>query len=78
MSQADLSAPTYTHAYLRWALQGFFLKAFYTIACRAGLALGVTALPPTGKLIYISGSAVFDRRCSLTGMIDIRHQSARQ
>jgi hypothetical protein len=28
--------------------------------------------------IYISGSAVFDRRCSLAGMIDIRHQSARQ
>jgi hypothetical protein len=28
--------------------------------------------------IYKNGSAVFDRRCSLTGMIDIRHQSARQ
>jgi hypothetical protein len=28
--------------------------------------------------IYISGSAVFNRRCSLTGMLDIRHQSARQ
>jgi hypothetical protein len=27
---------------------------------------------------YISGSAVFNRRCSLTGMIDIRHQPARQ
>jgi hypothetical protein len=27
--------------------------------------------------IYKSGSAVFDRRCSLTGMIDFRHQSAR-
>jgi hypothetical protein len=30
------------------------------------------------KHTYISGSAVFNRRCSLTGMIDIRHQSARQ
>jgi hypothetical protein len=29
-------------------------------------------------LLYKSGSAVFDRRCSLTGMIDIRHLSARQ
>jgi hypothetical protein len=27
---------------------------------------------------YISGSAVFNGRCSLTGMIDIRHQSTRQ
>jgi hypothetical protein len=26
---------------------------------------------------YKSGSAVFKRRCSLTGMIDIRHQSTR-
>jgi hypothetical protein len=30
-------------------------------------------------ILYIKRpSAVFDRRCSLTGMIDIRHQSARQ
>jgi hypothetical protein len=28
--------------------------------------------------IYTSGSAVFNMRCSLTGMIDIRHQSTRQ
>jgi hypothetical protein len=28
--------------------------------------------------LHISGSAVFNRRCSLTGMIDIRHQSTRQ
>jgi hypothetical protein len=27
--------------------------------------------------MYKSGSAVFDRRCSLTGMIDIRHQSGK-
>jgi hypothetical protein len=28
--------------------------------------------------LYISGSAVFNRRSSLTGMIDIRHQSTGQ
>jgi hypothetical protein len=48
--------------------------------------VSVTAVNEPGKggaLVYIndihiSGSAVFNRGCSLTGMIDIRHQSARQ
>jgi hypothetical protein len=38
----------------------------------------LAARPQVFNNIYISGSAVFNRRCSLTGMIDIRHQSARQ
>jgi hypothetical protein len=31
------------------------------------------APPPLDYIYIFSGSAVFDRRCSLTGLVDFRH-----